>query len=225
MHVETKEAIAALTFDDGPHPNFTPRLLEILEKHNAKATFFLVGESAAQYPELVEQIALAGHSIGNHSWNHPSFPLISGNKRRRQIRRCEEVTSPYGQKLFRPPFGHQTLASRLDALLCGYKVIAWSVVGLDWLDHDANQIVDDILSQLRPGSIILLHDALYVTEQQNYASREATIEAVDLLLENQRNKFSFLTVPELINCGQPEYEFWGLRADDSWLNNLEKVNK
>ena len=118
-HVKTEEAVVALTFDDGPHPEFTPRLLEILEKHHARATFFLVGESAKKYPELVKRIAKAGHSIGNHSWDHPSFPLITGRDRRWQLRACEEAIAPYGQKLFRPPFGNQTIASRLDAFLFG----------------------------------------------------------------------------------------------------------
>ncbi len=220
-HVKTKEAVVALTFDDGPHPDFTPRLLEILEKHHAHATFFLVGESAKKYPELVEEIVRAGHSIGNHSWGHPSFPLISGRARRWQLRACEEAVAPHGQKLFRPPFGHQTIASRLDALLCGYKVIAWNVVGVDWLDHDAETVMDRILKQISPGSIILLHDALYLTRQPTYASREATLNAVDLLLEDQQHQYRFLTVPELLERGRPQQTLWLQVADKSWLNSLE----
>lgn len=224
-NVTTQEAVVALTFDDGPHPEYTPRLLELLEKHHAKATFFLVGDSAKRYPELVERIAKAGHSIGNHSWDHPSFPLISGRDRRWQLHACEEAIAPYGQKLFRPPFGHQTIASRIDALLYGYKVIAWNVVGVDWLDHDADRIVDRILSRISPGSIILLHDALYVTEQADYASREATLEAVDLLLERERNNYRFVTVPKLLECGRPEKEILLQNADKGWLSDLEKVDE
>jgi len=220
-NVKTQEAVVGLTFDDGPHPEFTPRLLEILEKHHARATFFLVGESAKKYPELVEKIAKAGHAIGNHSWDHPSFPLISSRSRRWQLRACEEAIAPYGQKLFRPPFGDQTIAARIDAFLYGYKVIAWNVVGVDWLDHDADVIVNRILSQITPGSIILLHDALYLSRQANYASREATLKAVDLLLEGHQKKYRFLTVPELLEHGRPKQELWLQDADKSWLNSLE----
>lgn len=224
-HVKTEEAVVALTFDDGPHPEFTPRLLEILEKHHARATFFLVGESAKKYPELVKRIAKAGHSVGNHSWDHPSFPLITGRDRRRQLRACEEAIAPYGQKLFRPPFGNQTIASRLDAFLCGCKVIAWNVVGVDWLDYDANRILERILSLISPGCIILLHDALYVTEQTDYASRDATLKAVELLLERERNNYRFVTVPELLECGRPEQEIWLQDAEKGWLSDLEKLDE
>src|SRR6516225_1136210 len=74
-HVLTPEPVAALTFDDGTHPQFTPRLLQILERHKAHATFFMVGELAQKHPELVRQVAQARHAIGNHSWDHPSFPI------------------------------------------------------------------------------------------------------------------------------------------------------
>lgn len=134
-HVSTPERIAALTFDDGPHPEFTPRLLALLEKYQARGTFFMVGEMASHYPKLVRRIADAGHAIGNHSWDHPSFPAISSRERVRQIRACEEVIGSDGQKLFRPPFGNQTFRTRFDALRLGYRVVAWNVVGSDWKDR------------------------------------------------------------------------------------------
>ncbi|MGH8754891.1 MAG: polysaccharide deacetylase family protein [Burkholderiales bacterium] len=118
-HVSTSDAVAALTFDDGPHPEFTRRLLDILDRYQARATFFIVGRSAQRYPELVKRIAQAGHALGNHSWDHPSFPYISRRERRLQIRACAKAIHPYGLKLFRPPYGNQSIASRLDALCIG----------------------------------------------------------------------------------------------------------
>jgi peptidoglycan/xylan/chitin deacetylase (PgdA/CDA1 family) len=81
-----------MTFDDGPDPEYTPRLLDILKKYQVHATFFImVGEAAHNHPKLVRQVAQAGHAVGNHSWDHPSFPLISGRERRAQIRACAEA--------------------------------------------------------------------------------------------------------------------------------------
>src|SRR6266849_2574451 len=93
-HVATRDAVAALTFDDGPHPEYTPRLLQILERHQARATFFMLGEKAHRYPELVQRVAQAGHAIGNHSWDHPVFPEISRRERRDQIRACAKAIDP-----------------------------------------------------------------------------------------------------------------------------------
>ena len=137
-HVSTQDAVVALTFDDGPHPESTPHLLDILERHQAHATFFMIGEAAQRHPDLVQRVAQAGHAIGNHSWDHPSFPLISGRERRAQLRACEKAIAPYGQRLFRPPYGHQSAASRLDALWLSYRVVTWNLHAYDWLDHDAN---------------------------------------------------------------------------------------
>ena len=121
--VSTSKPVAALTFDDGPDPVFTPRLLAVLHKHQAKATFFMVGKAAERHPDIVKEVAVAGHAIGNHSWDHPSFPLISRRERWAQVRACEKAIAPYGQRLFRPPYGDQNLLSRLEASWLGYQVI------------------------------------------------------------------------------------------------------
>src|SRR2546422_5376827 len=101
-HVETAEPVAALTFDDGPHAASTPQLLEILERHHARATFFMLGQFAIQYPELVQRIAQAGHAIGNHSWDHASFPFITGRQRRAPIR-AGAIAHPTPRQRVLPP--------------------------------------------------------------------------------------------------------------------------
>src|SRR5262247_3415195 len=146
-HVNTLDPVVALTFDDGPDPVYTPRLLDILEIHGAHATFFMTGEAAQRHPELVKRVAQGGHAIGNHSWNHPSFPLISGRERREQIRACAKATAPYGKRLFRPPYGEQNIASRFAPLLLGYQVIMFDVSTDDWCGADAVSIADQLERQ------------------------------------------------------------------------------
>ncbi len=221
-HVSTPDPVAALTFDDGPDPEFTPRFLQILERHQARATFFMVGEVAQRYPELVRQVAQAGHAVGNHSWDHPSFPLISGRERRRQIRACEHAIAPYGQGLFRPPFGHQNVASRLDALWLGLKVIAWNIAAEDWLGHDAQWIADRVATQIQPGSVVLFHDSLYTLLEERYADREPTLEAVNVLLKCLGQRFGFVTVPELLRHGRPQHQHWYPMGDLEELRQLRE---
>lgn len=121
--VVTKDPLVALTFDDGPHPEYTPRVMEILARHQARATFFMVGKAAQQYPDLVRKIGEAGHAMGGHSWDHISFRQLTGRERRRQMRACQQILAPHGQLLFRPPYGDQSVASRLDAFWLGYEVV------------------------------------------------------------------------------------------------------
>ena len=220
-HVSTQDAVVALTFDDGPHPESTPHLLDVLERHQARATFFMIGEAARQHPDLVQRVAQAGHAIGNHSWDHPSFPLISRKERWAQLRACEKAIAPYGQRLFRPPYGHQSVASRLDALWFGYQVVTWNLHAYDWLDHDANWMADRLANQIKPGSVILLHDVLYHTSEERYANREPMIEAVNMLLKRLNGRFRFITVPELLQLGRPQRRNWYWKADLDWLNSLK----
>jgi peptidoglycan/xylan/chitin deacetylase (PgdA/CDA1 family) len=219
-HVSTQDAVVALTFDDGPHPEITPRLLDVLERHQAHATFFMIGEAAQRHPDLVQRVAQAGHAVGNHTWDHPSFPLISGRERRAQLRACEKAIAPYGQRLFRPPYGHQSVASRLDALWLGYQVVTWNIAGYDWLDHDAKWIADWLANQIKPGSVILLHNVLYHTIEERYADREPMIEAVNMLLERVGDCFRFITIPELFQHGRPQRQNQYWKADIDWLNKL-----
>lgn len=221
-HVSTQEPVAALTFDDGPHPEFTPRLLEILQKHGARATFFMVGRSAERQPALVQQVVQAGHAIGNHSYDHPSFPLISSRERRIQVRSWQQVVGPAGQRLFRPPYGHQSPASRLDLLRLGYQVVTWNVVAQDWLDHDAGWLTDLLMRKVRPGSIVLLHDALFDAEVDRYWDRTATLEAVGLVLAHFADRLKFVTVPELFQYGRRQYRNWYEEPDLNWLNQLKR---
>lgn len=219
-HVKTAEPAVALTFDDGPHPLYTPRLLDLLGEHGARATFFMVGLAAREHPEVVRRVLDEGHVVGNHSWDHPSFPLLSRRGRTLQIRWCDEVlpAPPAGApKLFRPPWGHQDLGTRLLARRLGYEVIAWNAMGEDWRLDPPEDVVARIETRLAPGSIVLLHDRLYKTDAPAHRDRSGTLEAVRLLLERQKG-YRFVTVPELLTLGRPMRWHWYKRPDLDWLH-------
>lgn len=217
---EVAEPLAALTFDDGPDPAWTPRLLDLLEAHGARGTFFMVGTAAARHPEIAERAFRAGHAVGNHTWDHPSMPLLGRRDRRLQIRRAAEALAPWdrGERLFRPPYGEQTPASWLDARRLGYRVVTWDVVAEDWRDDAAEVLVRRVGERMEPGSIVLFHDALYTTIDHRYDDRGPTLGAVEMLLKDGR--FRFVTVPELLRHGRPVYWPWFKRTDRDWQRRL-----
>lgn len=223
-HVDTQEKVIALTFDDGPHPVFTPRLLDILRAHRAKATFFMVGRCAQDYPELVHRVARDGHVIANHSMNHKSMPLLDRRERINQVLSGSRAIAPYGRRLFRPPFGHQNVASHIDVLLLGYELVTWNVVGMDWVDHDPEYISDRIISQVSPGSVVLLHDGLYSTMDERNVDRSQTLEAVDFILDRLEQRFQFVTLIELFGYGPKVRQNWYKRPNVQWLKGLRQTD-
>jgi peptidoglycan-N-acetylglucosamine deacetylase len=218
--ITTQEPIAALTFDDGPDPVWTPQLLSLLEAHGARATFFMVGSRAQRHRDVVRRVAAGGHAIGNHSWDHPSFPRIPASERRRQIRACGQALAPYGCRLFRPPYGHQTIETRFDALRAGYDVVTWSIETQDWETNAAQEIIERVDGRLRPGSIILFHDGLMDALDARYFDRGGTVEAVALLLQRFAGRMAFVTLPELLRRGRPHREYWVSKSTAENFNGL-----
>lgn len=204
-NVETNLAVAALTFDDGPHPVHTPRVLKILEKHQAKATFFMVGQAASQYPEIVRMVAQAGHAIGNHSWDHPYLPRVHSRfQRLRQMWACARATAPYCQRLFRPPFGAQNDQVLLDARILRYKVIMWNVSAQDWVPQNSDEIAQKMIARIKPGSIFLLHDTICGGQfPETDSDREPMIDGLEKALLVLNQQISFVTVPTLLRAGRP----------------------
>jgi peptidoglycan/xylan/chitin deacetylase (PgdA/CDA1 family) len=190
----------ALTFDDGPSAANTPRLLDLLAKRHIKATFFMVGECAAQNPDIVKRIAAEGHEIGNHSWSHPNFALMSDEKVRNELQSTDDAifkASGIHPKLMRPPYGSLSSLrgqAKWITKTFGYKIILWDVDPLDWKIRNAAHVESEILKQTRSGSIVLSHDIHATTVD----AMPATIDA--LIAKG----FKFFTVSELIAMDRPQ---------------------
>jgi len=152
-----------LTFDDGPDPQTTPAVLELLAQHDAKATFFLIGENARQHPELVHAITRAGHTIGNHTQTHPAYQFwrLQPGALEREISRCQEtLTNITGEEpaIFRAPAGMKN--PFVPAVLKRHQLelIGWTARGFDGVETDGNLILDRIMAKTRTGGILLLHE-------------------------------------------------------------------
>ncbi len=187
----------AMTFDDGPHATLTPELLNLLAAHHMKATFFVVGENAAEYPDILRRVVREGHEIGNHSWSHPNFGKMSDEGIRSQLQRTDDaIRAAIGTRptLMRPPYG--SLSSRQKHWIheqFGYRIILWDVDPLDWKRPGAAVIRNRIVKEARPGSIILAHDI-----------HPQTIEAMASTFDELQAKgFKFVTVSELITMATP----------------------
>jgi peptidoglycan/xylan/chitin deacetylase (PgdA/CDA1 family) len=175
----------------------------------------MLGQSAIQHPDLVRHIAQAGHAIGNHSWDHASFPFLTGRQRREQIRACARAITPYGQRLFRPPYGQQNLVSRLDTLWTRHKVILFNCEVGDWFNPDPHRMVEVLVKRVKPGSIVCLHDAIRPhpelmpqVRHQSHTDREAMLTAVDMFLTRVGSRLRFITIPELLRRGYPQRRCW-----------------
>jgi peptidoglycan/xylan/chitin deacetylase (PgdA/CDA1 family) len=191
----------------------------VLERHGARATFFMIGECAQNYPELVREAVDAGHTIANHSWNHPSFPVVSRKERISQMRSCEAALAPHGVRLFRPPYGHQDHASYWDVRRCGYEVVAWDAHARDWRDdQSAEDIANQLVKSIHPGAIVLLHDSVCVTR---YIDRKPLHEALDIFLQRMAGSYRFLTLPELFQRGRKKTEVWVRETNSEYIANID----
>lgn len=161
QHVTEKDAIA-LTFDDGPDEKYTPIVLDALKEKKAKAIFFLIGEKAAQHPELVKRIEAEGHQIGGHSYHHKwNFGFQVGKKIEHEIESGLKVLEEILERkvtLFRPPFGITNPAIARVCRKLNLNVIGWNHRTLDTQYQDAEKLAQDVIKKLAPGQIVLLHD-------------------------------------------------------------------
>ncbi len=190
--VDVEGPYIALTFDDGPHPVHTPKLLDILKARGVKATFYVIGRSVETYPDIARRIVAEGHEIANHTWSHPSLSKLGAASVKREMDRTTEVirsVTGVTPKTMRPPYGatNARLNKRLDEEF-GMKVIMWSVDPLDWKYRNASRVTSEILNNTQPGGIVLAHDI-----------HPSTVDAMPATIEGLKAKgFRFVTVTELL---------------------------
>ncbi len=182
----------AITFDDGPHPTQTPRLLKMLKERGIKATFFWVGQCVAESPETARLVVAEGHEIANHSWNHPQLNKMAEGAVHDQLDRTDIVikqTTGITPTMMRPPYGAFTVHQRAWSFATwGYKCILWDVDSLDWQHRNPAKTQSIILAHTRPGSIILCHDI-----------HKTTVDAMPATLDALLAKgFKFVTVSQLM---------------------------
>jgi peptidoglycan/xylan/chitin deacetylase (PgdA/CDA1 family) len=171
-----------LTFDDGPHPVHTKKVLNVLAAYQVKATFFVIGRNCALYPATLKAIADAGHRIGNHTYNHPKLTTLSRTKIKEELQKTEAIIAPYmkGKKLFRPPYGaHNAMVDEVVAEL-GYRLVIWNVDTVDWSAHyKPDKWVQHGINQIkaRQSSVVLNHD-IWRTTAANLEKFLAAIKTI-----------------------------------------------
>jgi peptidoglycan-N-acetylglucosamine deacetylase len=219
--VNTRQPLAAITFDGGPDAQWTPQVLDVLDAHGAKATFFVIGKYVEAHPDIVQRQHAGGHALGNHTYEHPSLPLVTQAQRRRELETCAAALAPYPQalQLFRAPYLDENLASRFSSWRQGYTAIACSLHASDWEDRDAEEIAQTLTEGAHPGDVIMLHDAVC---DQRYRSRAAMIQALDRFLA-ARTDIRFVTIPELLSAGRPVRKMWLKRPNLARFASYERV--
>ncbi len=192
VHTARKEI--ALTFDDGPYPFYTPVLLHVLNRSHVPATFFIVGRSAQEFPELVTRIVDAGDEVGNHTFNHYTLTALSDAQIAYQIAAGGAFLEQFTGKplsLFRPPHGHCNAHILAIARALGYRTILWSDAANDVKDIPPDVIARRVEAEASPGGIILLHSGQY-----------RTIVALPRIIDRLRAQgYTFVTVSKLLDDG------------------------
>ncbi len=191
-HGEPGKCRVALTFDDGPDPKLTTRILDILKENGVRATFFVVGKNAERYPALIDRIIAEGHEIGNHTYSHKYLGKAGARLTEKEISECDARIfehSEYCTKFFRPPGGIMNAEISNVCSAYGYDVLLWSIDTMDWSGRSADGICREIFNNISDGSVILMHDGV----------RGHTAEALESVIPGLRAKgYEFVTASELL---------------------------
>jgi peptidoglycan-N-acetylglucosamine deacetylase len=194
----------ALTYDDGPNDPHTGHLLDVLAKHDVKATFFLIGRYVAQRPNMVRQHLEFGNAIGNHTWDHPNLIFSTPSSLRSQLERTSQaIFDACGQQpaLFRPPFGGRRPGVIQTARAMGMTAVMWNVTCYDWSAKSNDTIERHAVRQVRGGDVILLHDGGH---KAFGADRSWTVKATETLIRRYKSEgYEFVTVAEMLSAANP----------------------
>jgi peptidoglycan/xylan/chitin deacetylase (PgdA/CDA1 family) len=189
----------ALTFDDGPNDPHTFNLLDVLARHNAQATFFLIGRYVHQRPDIAAEIARRGHVIGNHTFTHPLLTFQSTASIHSEISQCRDaIHNAVGEhsNLFRPPWGGRRPAVFRVARQLGLKPVMWNTTGYDWKAPSPDFIVQKVGPKIHGGDVILLHDGGHASFGTD---RSATVTSVNRLLTRfLAEGYEFVTIPQMM---------------------------
>ncbi|MFP5115918.1 polysaccharide deacetylase family protein [Bacillaceae bacterium C204] len=197
--VNTNQKIVALTFDDGPHPIFTPQILDILAKYNAKATFFVAGNKVIRFPDLLKREVKEGHEIANHTYHH-IYGNMTSEKLSSELEETDKIIKKitgFKPSLFRPVGGYYNDLIINTALKNGKVVVLWTwgQDTRDWADPPVSQICNTITKGVKPGNIILFHD----WHGSEYTQTCQTVKALDTILDFlYKNGYKCVTVSELL---------------------------
>lgn len=200
--VRTAKRIVALTFDDGPSPVWTPKILEELKKADVKATFFMVGHHVQKYPDIARRVAREGHGIGNHGYAHSVILYYTPAEIEEEIKYTEHVIREVTGKtttMFRPPKAWLRDSTKEKIRSMGYEVVLWSLNSKDWAGFPHRYIVRYLAARARDGDILLFHDSGNIFAREG-GDRGQTVQAAALLIKTLKGKgFSFVTVEELMH--------------------------
>lgn len=190
----------ALTFDDGPDPDTTPSVLDLLARHNARATFFVIGSKLAEHPKLARRMIAGAHTIGNHTWQHSRWQNFYPRRTfEREIERGEQAIMALSRDtrpLYRPPVGIKTPTLARIAYRRSMHIVAWSLHSHDSRLHDPERIAQRVLEKVRPGDIILMHDGHDLPGK----SRPVCAESLELILRGLKERnLESVPVPELLD--------------------------
>lgn len=197
----------SLTFDDGPDPVFTPRILDVLSQHGVRATFFLIGTRVKAHPQVVRRIVREGHDLGNHSWDHAYLPKLKPPALTHNLKQADaQIRQAAGQRitLFRPPYGSVTADVGTITREMGYRTVLWNVDSLDWKKISHDEVAQNVLPNVRNGSIVLFHSAGGKGEDLTN-----TVRALPLIIRTLRGQgYKFVTVTEMLKTGNPRPGVW-----------------
>jgi peptidoglycan-N-acetylglucosamine deacetylase len=196
----------ALTFDDGPNDPHALRLLDVLARHNVKATFFMIGRYVRERPDIARDVAAAGHVVGNHTFTHPWLTFQSGERTRLELTNCRQALEDAvgaHSNLFRPPFGGRRPATLRIARELGLETVMWNVTGYDWNAPPASVIESRVARRISVGGgdVILLHDGGH---RALGADRTQTVIATGNLIRRYKDQgYEFLTVERMGIVSRP----------------------